>query len=495
MATFPLSISPTQRYLVDATGVPFPIYGDSPWGGHCNVSPADQEVYLRDRQAKGFTTLLVSAIEHDFTLNAPPLDFASNLPFTKRLDTANYTGSPNGTTAANGNNDQFSANNYSNADTQSPDFTFPTAAYWTRLHDFLTLCEKYGFAILFFPGYVGFAGDQEGFMVEMVANDAVTGAGGQDGQPFADAAKSKLWNYGAWIANDFAAHKNLIWVMGGDYGSGGSSGTFTGPQQTAVSNLYAGIKSVSGQSSVLRTAHWSRPSKASDVTLSAGSFDLESVYSDNTPADHHRNAYVKTKPVFGIETRYEGQGGGTTPFRKYDWWCAVSGGCGFCHGKATSQPTWDFRTGWESDLNSQGDADAGRLSRFMRTVRWWDLVPSGLGGQKTIVTVNGSTQTAQDYVAAAADIAGTVCVAYVPPAWANTNFTVDMTVMGSTAVAWWFDPTNATYQSIGTFANTGTNVFTPPGTNSAGDTDWVLLMRAANVVMAWPGSSPGMVLR
>ena len=41
----------------------------------------------------------------------------------------------------------------------------------------------------------------------------------------------------------------------------------------------------------------------------------------------------------------------------------------------------------------------------------------------------------------------------------------------------WFDPTSAAYTEIGTgLPNTGTRVFTPPGNNSTGEGDWVLLI-------------------
>jgi hypothetical protein len=51
-----------------------------------------------------------------------------------------------------------------------------------------------------------------------------------------------------------------------------------------------------------------------------------------------------------------------------------------------------------------------------------------------------------------------------------------MTVMSGSMRARWFNPTSARYTSIGTFANTGTFNFTPPGDNGTGFTDWVLLL-------------------
>lgn len=481
---FPLSVSGTGRYLVDATGKPFPIFGDSAWWAAFNLSPGDQVAYLADRAAKGFTCTLLTAIEHKGTVNKPPLDFVSNLPFITQLGGSTYTGSPNGTTTVNGNAGQYSADNYSTASTQSPDFTTPNSAYWDRLAAFLDLCAKDNVLVFMFPCYVGFGGADEGWMVELAANDAVTGAGGQTGQSFADGAKSKAWNYGAWIAHRFAAYSNIVWVNGGDYGSGGGSGTFTSPQKAAVDSVMLGIKSVSSALSKFHTAHWSRPSAASDVTLTSA-FDLQSVYSDTTPAHEHRGAWTaQTSPLFTIENEYDGSlSAGSAPYRKYHWW-AVTCGSGYCYGNATSpNPTWLYRSGWQSQLATQCQQDDVRLNTFWLLLPWWTLVPSGLvlgaSTQKSLITVNGSTDTSQDYVSATADIAGTTCVVYVPPAWSSGTFTVDMTVMRGTTTAQWFDPTSASYTLISSsLANTGTHVFTPPGSNAAGDTDWVLLMTA-----------------
>ena len=44
--------------------------------------------------------------------------------------------------------------------------------------------------------------------------------------------------------------------------------------------------------------------------------------------------------------------------------------------------------------------------------------------------------------------------------------------------AQWYDPTNGAYTTItaSPLPNTGTHQFTPPATNNAGDTDWVLVL-------------------
>jgi hypothetical protein len=67
-------------------------------------------------------------------------------------------------------------------------------------------------------------------------------------------------------------------------------------------------------------------------------------------------------------------------------------------------------------------------------------------------------------------------VAYIP---AVRTVTIDMAKLGSNIIARWYDPTSGTYTTTAgsPFSNVGSRSFTPPGNNSAGDADWVLLLK------------------
>jgi hypothetical protein len=56
---------------------------------------------------------------------------------------------------------------------------------------------------------------------------------------------------------------------------------------------------------------------------------------------------------------------------------------------------------------------------------------------------------------------------------------LDMSKFPAPMKASWLDPTSETATPIegGPFANTGSKVFTPPGNNSSGAADWVLLLQ------------------
>jgi hypothetical protein len=133
-----------------------------------------------------------------------------------------------------------------------------------------------------------------------------------------------------------------------------------------------------------------------------------------------------------------------------------------------------FFNGYTPHFNSQGQIDLAMLNGLWKSIPWYELVPSGLGGMKTIVVSGGSSPGNFDYVAAAATPSGTWLLAYLPPS--HGTITIDMTVMSASAQARWWNPTNGAFSAIGTFPNTGTRAFTSPGNNGTGSSDWVLVL-------------------
>jgi hypothetical protein len=480
---FPLKLSTNQRYLVDQNNAPFPILGDSGWEVAHNLVPADQDSYLADRVSRGFNAVLVEAIEHKFTTKKPPMDFASNLPFTRRLDGATYTGSPNGTDSTSGSGTivsgpTFGADPYSNINAQAPDFTYPGSAYWTEMDSYLGRAAARGLVVFMFPAYVGFGGGDEGWMRELVANDAVIGAGGFAGQSWSNASKSRVWNYGAWLAQHYAAYSNIVWVLGGDFGS------FNGAQSNSLANLLAGMKSIPNQKSVLWTSHWARPSYGSDLSQFASALNLESVYTNSDAAAQTRAGYAHTpaRPTFVIEGLYEDNPNVGGPVRKLQWPSLFGTPAGQFFG-ATAM--WAVGSQWRSAMDTTGTRQQALLNAFVRSIPWYNLVPSGLNGQKTIAVNNGGTLGQSDYVACAASSAVAGC--YVPPAWSRGTLGIDATVLAGPFRARWLNPTTGAYTLISSnVSNSGVATFTPPGNNGSGASDWVLVLDTAGFVPSTP---------
>jgi hypothetical protein len=96
---------------------------------------------------------------------------------------------------------------------------------------------------------------------------------------------------------------------------------------------------------------------------------------------------------------------------------------------------------------------------------------------KTLIADANNVDTSATYVAAAATKDGSLLVAYIPPAHKG-SIPVEMSALSNKANAYWFDPASGIFISApgSPFKNKGVQSFTPPVKNSAGETDWVLML-------------------
>ena len=218
------------------------------------------------------------------------------------------------------------------------------------------------------------------------------------------------------------------------------------------------------------------------------------------------------KPVFMVEANYEFEhnsgtdGGSTQNLRRQEYWTMLSGATGQLYGSAY---TWQLQKGWKSNLDTPGVVQLSYMKSLFASKRWYDLVPdqthtvviSGYDGFSCLVgkvladvgkhpnfilgflvrirkysAVGSITTSTCATTARTSD--GSSVIAYLPTI---RTITVDMSKLASKATARWYDPTNGTYADIdgSPFANTGNRRFTPPGNNSSGDGDWVLVLEAS----------------
>jgi hypothetical protein len=168
----------------------------------------------------------------------------------------------------------------------------------------------------------------------------------------------------------------------------------------------------------------------------------------------------------------------------------TAGPSGNTNGIVDNHVIWNcFGGDWKQNLGSPHTLDFQRMGQFLDGVAWWRLVPSAVPGMKTLVTAGTGTFTnvtqlgvgevgGDDWIVAAATPDGASLVAYVPPAHVG-SFTVDLTALAGQVTARWIDPTNGGSTPVGTFTNTGQQIFSiPSGNNSGGSTDWVLDLEA-----------------
>src|SRR5882724_4072142 len=82
---YPLKISTNRRYLVDQNNKPFRIQGDSAQSLIANLTYAEADKCLSDRQKKGFNTVNINLLEAKFAIHAPA-NRNGDAPFTKPGD-------------------------------------------------------------------------------------------------------------------------------------------------------------------------------------------------------------------------------------------------------------------------------------------------------------------------------------------------------------------------------------------------------------------------
>ncbi len=131
-----------------------------------DLSPEDADLYIADRKARGFNTILVSLIEHEFSRNAPN-NVAGIAPFL----------SPG-------------------------DFARPNERYFSDAEHVLDAALKAGMLVLLAPAYVGANGGGQGWYAEMAAAgpEALRAYGRYVGKR--DTTTGAYWTQAGWLALD-----------------------------------------------------------------------------------------------------------------------------------------------------------------------------------------------------------------------------------------------------------------------------------------------------
>jgi hypothetical protein len=449
---FPVKISANKHFLIDQRENPFPILGRTSW---CVISlpESDYKKYIENTVLHGFNAIEMSVICHWPQSNYPPHNGRGDLPFLKRLNGSVWNG----------------ALVYGDMKSEAPNLTTPNESYWNYVDTFLAYCESKGILVFIFPAYLGYSGTKEGWMKELLANDT-----------------EKTMAYGKWVASRYKNQKNLVWMLIGDMGK------FTPEEKKVEDALIKGLKSVPGQQSTHYSAEPGGGSNSADQPDFGDEMTLNGVYTWGTVpiATLGRKAFSRKPemPAFLLEEPYDEEGPdgnrfnphAIQPVRRFQWWGWLTSIGGYIAGNGYIWPFID--NWWESHLNTQATLDNERLNAFIKSIRWWDLVPSGISGMKTLVTIGGSADTKNDFVAASATADGSLLVAYLPPE-NNGPITLDMTVLKRKITAYWFDPTKGTEVPIAgsLLNNKGTHQFTHPGKNSNGQNDWVLKLTATDL--------------
>ena len=419
---FPVAVAPGGRFLVDARGAPVRIQGEAAWSLIANLTAAEVDTYLDDRRRRGFNTLIVNLIEHRYAQNAP-------------------------------------RNRRGDAPFRTPgELSQPNDAYFDFAASVLAKARERGFLVLLVPAYLGYgcppkaAPENEGWSAEMGRS-----------------SREACLAYGRYVGRRFGRMDNLVWVAGGDC-------LPQGPLETCSLAVHQGIRESGSER--LWTGHWSPNTLSIDEPAFAPAMQLDAVYQYRTPYPACRRAWAREPPLpaFLVESGYENEKvqDSSPPSRKYLFWASLACTAGVVSG---NRPIWLFDKGWPAALDSSGTHDMELLGRLFETLPWTELVPSGLGGMRELVTAGRGLPGTADEVAAAATPDGRALVAYLPPTGREPRrVVVDLTVLPGPATARWLNPATGGWVPIGQVPNSGPRWFTTPGDNGSGLNDWMLVV-------------------
>jgi len=420
---WPLKVSANGRYLVGQNGIPFLVVGDSPQSLIGNLSEADAATYFANRHADGFNAVWINLLCDSYTFcNSNGTTYDGIAPFTT-----------------------------------SGDLSTPNPAYFQRVDDLIRLAAQYGLTVFLDPAETG------GWLGTLRGNGV-----------------TKDQAYGAFLGNRYKSFPNIVWMSGNDFQSWGNAS-----DDAVVQAVANGIKSA--DSTHLQTTELNY--------LSSGSLDdpswgpllgLDGAYTYYpTYAQVLKEYNRSTIPVFMEEANYEFENNNNldtgTPniLRRQEYWTMLSGATGQIYG---NHYTATFTGGWQSNLDTPGTRQLGYGTALFAPRAWYNLVPDQ---NHSVVTAGYGTFAssgslgANDYLTAARTPDGSLVLAYMPT---SRTITVDMTKLSGPITARWYDPANGIYSPISgsPFANSGNHQFTPPGNNSAGDSDWVLVLEAGS---------------
>lgn len=451
---FPLHISANGRYLVDRNGAPFLMIGDSPHSLIVNLDAADETAYLTNRGISGFNSLWIELLCDSYT-GGPGTEQTPTLRERLRAWLKN-------TIVGQGNYGHDINNNSPFTNTLAGgyyDLTTPNPAYWSHVDWLAQTAATNGLQCLFTPL------DQGGWMKTALANGT-----------------SGCYEYGRFLGNRYKDYSNIFWCMGNDF-----QDWATATNDAVILSIADGIKSVDTNHPMTIELNYMVSDSLADPQWGR-EVSVNGIYTYYMPYAESLAGYNRANhaPCLFLEGNYEFENNNSAQppsplvLRVQEYWSLVSG-ClaGHMYG---NHYTWTFPSDWRSHFNTAGAAQLRYFEDFFTNVSWFDLVPDQehklvTSGYGTFDTNKDFLLTGNNYVTAAQSRDGTLGVVYCPK---NTTLTLCLTNFAGPVAAKWYDPTAGTYTPVAgsPFANTivGTNVVTP-GNNTAGDPDWVMLLK------------------
>lgn len=421
-----LQISTNGRYLEYADGSPFFYLADTAWELFHRLNREEARHYLSNRARKGFTVIQAVVLAEFDGLHTP--------------------------------------NAYGECPLIDDDPARPNEKYFAHVDEIVRLAAGLGLQIGMLPTW----GDKVGPKSWGIGPEVFTPA--------------NAYTFGAFLGDRYR-NEPIIWVLGGD------RPVETEVQRSVWRSMAAGIGTEDGGNHLI-TFHPTGGRSSSEYVHDEEWLDFNMLQSGHN-ARHSPNYKMvladrdrqPIKPVLDGEPRYEDHPIDWKPetfgwftdadVREATYWSLFAGACGITYG---CHDIWQFwhpgldpisfaRTDWRVAIDLPGSnqmpyARALYESRpFTRLAPYQEAIAGGdaIGGEQVRVARSDD---------------GTFLFVYLPEG-APVTLHMDA-ISGSRVKAHWLDPRTGEWSTIGPFANTGEQAFTPP-THGDGQ-DWVLVL-------------------
>jgi len=465
-----IRVSDNGRYFVKADGTPFFWLGDTAWCIFNHATPADVDLYLDDRKAKGFTVIQGCIAVWDFNSRANP---DGQMPFNgvPRMGRGG-PGAPPATTPA-------------------PAAGNPTIneAFFKNVDAIIDKAAARGMYMAILPFWT-----------------KNTRSG-----PFNDPAV--MGPYCEYLAKRYAS-KNVFFVLGGDSGAdqilpvvnAEAAGLLKGAKEAGIPKIMITYHPTGRQTSSM----WFQNSPWLDFdSMQSGHF----INTTNFQMIANDFAKQPVKPTLDMEPGYENITNnlvrtnvtGSTPriqavdVRRGAYLAVFAGAAGhtygngevyeFYHVPANGGPPpgnagWHANMEWKDALKLPASGQLQYLRYLIESRPTLERVPD-----QTLIAGTVSNR-ALDRIEATRGSSGDYAFVYLPTGQSKVTIQTGK-LAGKTLTAWWYDPRTGKAEKAGDFPKTDTHDFTIPATKlAAGTDDWVLVLDNAEKNFPAPGSRP-----
>jgi len=433
-----LKIADNQRYLSTQNGDPFFWLGDTGWLLFGKLTREEADSYLENRKEQGFNVIQVMVLHSVSNCNVYGDSALVKHNVAEPLVTPGK---------APENPDEYD--------------------FWDHVDYIISKAEEKGI-------YMG--------LVPVWGSNVKAGLVSRD----------QAEKYAQWLADRYRDRPNIIWLNGGDIKGSDSTDTWN-----IIGNT---LRKYDPRH--LITFHPFGRMMSSDWFHDESWLDFNMFQSghrrydqDDTERKYGEDGwrYVETdwarqpvKPTLDGEPSYEGIPQGLhdtlqplwndSDLRRYAYWSVFAGGCGFTYGHNAIMQF--FRPGdngaygnkklWTDAIDDPGAGQMQFLKKLMLSRPYFDRIPD-----QTLVA--GSSGEKYDYQAATRGKDYAFIYTY-------NGKTININqgkLSGAQVKAGWFNPRDGGETEIGTFPNSGTREFDPPGEPADGN-DWVLTLDAFN---------------